>query len=218
MKPATVIASAAGLVMLSLSLGTEAKQAAPKPAAIEAITFDAKALPKEATFKGKVVGGIAWKDKNGENYLIESFIKNEKTSSVYLYANHYVKDAAGAVKLLRLVDDKFENCTEADNLTYFIKGVEEVSDVDKDSIGEVSFSYAVDCLTDVSPIAIKALVLENGDKYIIRGKILAVGEGHNESHEKKPGEELKKASKEISTLIDQKWEKTIKSFSFSGPY
>ena len=49
----------------------------------------------------------------------------------------------------------------------------ELTDIDKDTIGEVSFSYTNDCscLEDSLVIATKLILITKGEKYAIRGVI-----------------------------------------------
>jgi hypothetical protein len=42
-------------------------------------------------------------------------------------------------------------------------------DLDNDNYGEITFAYIKTCTSDVSPMTLKLLTLENGEKYIIRG-------------------------------------------------
>lgn len=44
-----------------------------------------------------------------------------------------------------------------------------VADTDGDSLAEVSFAYRLNCAGDVSPDEQKLLVLEGGEKFIMRG-------------------------------------------------
>lgn len=207
------------LMGATLSAGPAlAKKAFPRPAAISLSKTDAAGLPKGAKFKGTLVNAYTWSDSKGENFLIQSYVKNAKAGSIYLYANHYLKDATGKVKLLRLVDDKVEKCIDADNLAAFLPGVEEATDVDGDGISEISFAYTVECTSDVSPVTLKVLLLEDGAKYIIRGKVLTEGEGKNKSEEKVPDPANSKGSAELRVAIDAKWDQAIKLFSYSNQY
>lgn len=111
--------------------------------------------------KGKTVYQKFWKDANGENVVL--FINNETE----LYAYHYVFTTKGE-KLLRKVYDFIKDC-EFDMFFNFVEDSITVTDLDQNDIGEITFAYRKACVSDVSPIGLKLLVLENGNKYIIRG-------------------------------------------------
>ena len=111
--------------------------------------------------KGKTVYQKFWKDANGENVIL--FTNNETELFVY----HYVFLANGE-KLLRKVYDFIKDC-EFDMFLKFISDSIIVTDLDQNDIGEITFAYRKACVSDVSPIGLKLLVLENGNKYIIRG-------------------------------------------------
>ncbi|MDF2695695.1 MAG: hypothetical protein K0S65_4078 [Labilithrix sp.] len=65
--------------------------------------------------------------------------------------------------------DKVENC-DADLSVAFRDAALEVTDLDSDGLGEITFAYSLNCATDMSPADLKLLTLENGEKYILRGK------------------------------------------------
>ena len=44
-----------------------------------------------------------------------------------------------------------------------------MSDLDKDGYAEITFGYVMNCTTDMSPGTYKLLLLEDADKYILRG-------------------------------------------------
>jgi len=41
--------------------------------------------------------------------------------------------------------------------------------MDNNNLGEITFAYKLACISDASPLTLKLLILENGNKYIIRG-------------------------------------------------
>jgi hypothetical protein len=147
--------------------------AAPAPAGkpFEVLAFDAGALPKELKVEGTLVTGARFNDASGENFVLLSRIDKDGDnggSSIYLHATHYAR-AGGELKTLREVKDRTENC-EFDNNTFFSEGSLQITDLDKDGTGEVTFAYELICTSDVSPSELKLLLLEGGDKYIIRGE------------------------------------------------
>ena len=139
------------------------------PVAVKELPFAPNAA---AGFKapGKLVGGLRWTDRNGENVLAfwrgesQRRVGDETQLSAILYARHY---AAG--KLLREVKDLVERC-EFDLTLAIVDGSPRVTDLDKDGIGEATFAYKLGCRSDVSPLTLKLLVLEGGAKHILRGE------------------------------------------------
>lgn len=178
---------------------------------IEPLAFDAKALSPEMKYDGKLDAGVHWKDKNGDNFVIFSRKENQNQStgetSVYLYVNHYIRTPKGSVKQLRQIKDMFERC-EFDNMTAFEKDSIQTTDLDGDGIGEITFGYTVDCTSDISPLAFKLLILENGDKYIIRGTTrIDYGDGTVFGGEKNIDASLKKGPKAFREHAEKQWKK-----------
>lgn len=116
------------------------------------------------TYDGKVIDKRIWQDSNGENITL--FTKTKEA----LYVYHYIKDSSH-IKLLRKVND-FEKKCEYDLILEFVENSITVTDLDNNNLGEISFAYKKACISDVSPIGLKLLILENGHKYIIRGTTL----------------------------------------------
>jgi hypothetical protein len=127
---------------------------------------------------GKVVGGLRWSDRRGENLLVFSRAESTRTRggeterSASLCARHY----AGG-KLVREVKDHVARC-ELDLTLAIVPGSEGATDLDRDEIGEATFAYKLGCRSDVSPLTLKLLVLEGGEKHILRGETrVDVGNG-----------------------------------------
>lgn len=127
-------------------------------------------LPDGMPLKGKFVAAVSWRDKNHFNLLVFSKLVKKKDyfTSEYLFAYLYSERDDGERDLVRTVRDKVEDC-EFDLLAEFEPKTISVTDLDRDGIGEVTFGYRLVCTSDISPVDMKLLVLEGGDKYIIRG-------------------------------------------------
>jgi hypothetical protein len=171
-------------------------------------TVDLGKLPAGLKFKGTAQSGLSWKDNNGENYVIFSVTAKKDAkglSSVYLYADHFaIKDSK--VTVLRNIKDTVEKC-EFDNVAKFLDNSFEVTDLDSDGLGEISFAYTLDCVSDVSPVALKVLLLENKNKYIARGTTeVNYGDGVV-GGTKTPDAALKKAPKAFQEQVDALWNK-----------
>jgi hypothetical protein len=134
-------------------------------------------LPKDVTLGGKIEKVIGWSDKNGDNFVVftvghQKAPGDDPSASTYLRVEHIVS-SGGQRKTLRSVHDKEEKCSD-DLTAEFRDGALAVTDLDNDGIGEVTFGYILNCTTDVSPATLKILMLENGEKYALRGQMLVV--------------------------------------------
>ena len=112
-------------------------------------------------YDGKIVNKKIWQDANGENIALFTRKGNE------LFVYHY-SISADIVKLLRKVYD-FERDCDYDLFLEFIENSIGVTDLDENNYGEITFAYKKACISDVSPLDLKLLMLENGNKFIIRG-------------------------------------------------
>lgn len=112
-------------------------------------------------YKGNIIHKVTWKDENGENMAL--FTKKHDQIWIYHYAFYNDKP-----NLQRLIKDNEFNC-EFDLFINFENASIDVTDLDGDNIGELSFMYKKTCTSDVGPMAVKLFLLENGDKYSIRG-------------------------------------------------
>jgi hypothetical protein len=185
--------------------------AAGEPAEIEKLSFDKGSVPRGIEIDGELDTGLRFRDKNGDNWVLVSY-KEPKSKQVgasrYLYVKHVAVDG-GETRELRVVRDKVEDC-EYDMLVQVHPESLEVTDLDGDGAGEVTFGYKLACRSDMSPATFKLLVLEDGDKYILRGDTKigsdAVGfDGGNykvdPSFKKGPPEFLEHAKKRWPSLV-----------------
>jgi hypothetical protein len=134
--------------------------------------------PKLAHVKGALPAGVkpsaalkhaeTFTDKNGTNYVLFSE-KDGGRSMHELFVDHWVVPAGSQPKLLRTVKELVDDC-DLDLVAEFHDAATGVTDLDGDGYGEVTFAYEVGCRSDVSPDDYKLLLLENGDKYILRGQ------------------------------------------------
>jgi hypothetical protein len=153
-------------------------------------------------YEGEVLSKKVWKDTNGENVVL--FAKNESEINVY----HYLVKPEEP-KLLRKVYDVVENC-EWDTVLEFVEQSITVTDLDKNDIGEITFAYRIACISDVSPKELKLLVLENGDKYIIRGETVINLGSEEMGGDKNIDPSFESAPKEFLLHADEVWSKVVK--------
>ncbi|MCH2234273.1 MAG: hypothetical protein MK078_08470 [Crocinitomicaceae bacterium] len=147
-------------------------------------------LPGKCEYKGNLVDAHSWSDKNGKNYFIrtiteieygeESGATDEESWSSYgsqnLYAYHYATNSEGELEEMRMVQDYVDMCEFDIMMSHEINSLR-LTDINQDSLAEVSFIYRLACTSDVSPSTQKLLLLENGIKYILRGNTQVEGFG-----------------------------------------
>ena len=149
----------------------EKKEAAMKFAEVKYLEKD---LPKTVKFSGRAKHGLRWQDKNGENWLVLSeSLKTvdhhgvKHTEAQNLYATH-VAINGDAVKVLRTIKEIKPEC-EFDWIASFEPKAMSILDLDGDGYGEATFSYRTSCTSDLINSTYKLVVLENGEKHILRG-------------------------------------------------
>ncbi len=167
-EPATPATPAARDAGGEVSAGIQPPPAgSPRQEAIDPDTFD---RPPETGQDGVVHSGVRFTDKNGSNVvvLVHQVEGGGELNNRRLWVHHYV-EAGGKRRVLRTVRDQEENC-ELDNVAGFVEGSLAVTDLDGDGLGEITFAYDLGCMSDVSPKGRKVVVLENGEKWILRGQ------------------------------------------------
>ncbi|TBR41745.1 hypothetical protein CBF23_009040 [Marinomonas agarivorans] len=129
------------------------------------------AVLAKADYEGKIVTQRQWRDANGENLVLFTQqhvnYQQDKQPESAIFAYHYVLQH-GQVTLLRRVYDFVPTCS-SDLTIEFIEPIISVTDLDNNQLGEITFAYQKACISDLSPLELKLLILENGHKHIIRG-------------------------------------------------
>jgi hypothetical protein len=154
----------AAICILAVTVAARTAAAdAPKLAPVDEKALPADVRPGAPTLEK----AYTFTDKNGTNYLLFS---NKRTCDTgWLFVDHYAV-AAGAKKarLVREVKELVESCSSGMSLGLHADALG-VTDLDGDGYAEITFGYERGCRTDATPDDYKLLVLENGDKYILRG-------------------------------------------------
>lgn len=141
-------------------------------------------MAKNLKYKGKIIRGEAWEDANGENLLIftEKEVKHKGSSeydppsqSKYIYAYHFA-DKGDGYKEIRMIQDYTEKCDLALTAEFRFKTLN-ITDIDKDNKAEITFAYWLDCSGDLGHSTMKLMMLEDGEKYAIRGTT-TISAGH----------------------------------------
>jgi len=139
----------------------------------EELNFSASEIPNNL-YTGTITDGKKWKDKAGINY----FFISEKTTtkkiadgsdekSYQIHGYHYT-ELDGNFTLIREIKDYQSNCDLILDCG-ITENTLEITDINANNYGEVSFMYYLYCAMDASPSTLKLMLLENGDKYAIRG-------------------------------------------------
>ncbi|QDG53919.1 hypothetical protein FIV42_25200 [Persicimonas caeni] len=127
----------------------------------------ADTLPEGVSVEGKVVDGIAWTDAKGANMVIFGRKLTGKTGTK-LQARHWRQSEGGDWEQVRQFVELIDEC-EFDTTLEPLTGDWSVTDLDEDSVGEATFAWRSACRSDVSPATHKVLVIEDGEKYVLRG-------------------------------------------------
>ncbi len=116
-----------------------------------------------------------WRDANGENVFVVTYADHEGAESEYetsrsrsMVITHDVLGSDGSVVRKRTVKDYVNDCPFDVHLQLEDDSLQ-TSDLDGDGLAEITFAYLLTCTSDVSPYTRKLLLLEDGEKYILRG-------------------------------------------------
>jgi hypothetical protein len=144
-------------------------EAAPAAALADVDRPDPAAAAREAGLDA--AGGVAaltWRDRAGANTVVLRELQPDPEGDKELFADHVAVSDAGVRTVLREVRDAERDC-EYDLTAEFVDDALDVRDDDRDGYGEVLLAYRLACRSDVTPSDLKLLLLEHGDKHILRG-------------------------------------------------
>lgn len=152
---------------------------------IELLPFKIDATGLRVQYQGKIVGGVRWRDRNGENLLVltqtgavPSRAKCGADEScprdAEVYAYQYIVEAEKTTLLWKLTD--FERNCDFDLYAGFILDSVSLTDLDSNGVAENTFLYKLSCRSDVSPARLKLIMHEGKNKFAIRGTIKLPGD------------------------------------------
>ena len=157
---------------------TDTSAAETPAASFEANKIQAADIPETIVYEGQVKDVYRWTDQNGDNIFFvtvkgpypdrDKGEAEEEGKTADLYAFHYAKKDAADYKMLWKMQDQELSCP-FDITTEIIPGSVTITDLDKNGIGEAKFQYALACRSDVSPAAMKLVMLENSKVYTLSG-------------------------------------------------
>ena len=187
-------------------------------AKINAISINAIYLPKDITYKGKIMNAIKWVDKAGENIVITTETgyfhndssKYDDSSDAEIYAYHYLIKDRKSILTWDLYD-YIKDC-EFDIYAAYIKKTLQVTDLDSNGIGEVWLVYKMTCTSDVSPYTMKIILYEGDKKYVMRGKNkVKISDREFTGGEYAFDKTFYKAPKEFKEFAKELWNKNMLS-------
>ncbi len=172
-----------------------------EPSILRKIVSDEAIVDKALTFE----------DKNGKNYLVATILQNrsDEWETKTILVQHYIEKSNKELVLLRQITDKEEHC-EFDNDLQLLPESLRITDLDKNQYAEITFMYKLGCRSDVSPITLKLMVIENGNKAAIRGN--TIPRGFNFAKEKVADGSFKKLPKIIQDQANKLWDKFAPEF------
>jgi hypothetical protein len=167
------------------------KAGAPRADAPKASRITQAELPSALKPLSTLVHALRWTDRAGDNVAAFSRSVDEKQGNARLQIELWSgKDGQGGV--VRTLKDAVLHC-EFDLYADFIEPALGVTDLDGDGLGELTFAYRTTCTSDVSPFALKLFLLEQHEKYAVRGSSLVdVGGGEKLGGDKKLDPALRK--------------------------
>lgn len=155
---------------------------------IEILNFNKRDLHEEYKASVDIVHGEHYRDGWGEGWLVvskrqESKVQGDSTFvDTYLTIDHLRGNRGGEFALMRRVKAQLKACQEPGALVLDRSSVE-VLDLDQDGVAEVQVGYGMQCGRNnkgkkVVGYDYKLMLLEKGDKFIIRGAFEQTGRKH----------------------------------------
>src|SRR5215813_6519993 len=188
---------------------------------ISIMSFDARSLPGEIRYQGKIVKGARWIDSNGENFLLltqtgkipskeKSKVEGEGSFDAEVYAYDFVKKD-DKVSLLWKITDFERNCS-FDLYAGFVKDALFITDLNSNGVAESLFIYKLSCRSDVSPAVLKLIMREGVTKYAIRGTTKLAGDSGGGAMNIDPA--FKQAKPVLMNFAVEKWNKYVTKEDF----
>jgi hypothetical protein len=175
------------LALFAAQAHAEGAPAAPKASKASKVQPEAPLAPKATRISqaelpaglkplDTLVHALRWSDRAGDNVAAFSRTLDEKHGNARLQIELWSgKDGHGGV--VRTLKDAELHC-EFDLYAEFIEAALGVTDLDGDGLGELTFAYRTTCTSDVSPFTLKLFLLEQREKYAVRGyTVVDAGEG-----------------------------------------
>ncbi len=127
---------------------------------------------------GQIIDGYQWLDRKGNNVVTRSFIDHKYQSDTgiitkrYLYLYHFREDDNENYQLIRKFTDSYEYCKKEEVTTQYYMPSIELTDVNRDTIGEISTFYKLSCSNNDSiPFIGKLLFTTDKMKFMLESNI-----------------------------------------------
>jgi len=132
--------------------------------------------------EGEVERIVSWNEGSGPHIAVFASVtkQGQKGGATWWSKGLYVavfKVEGDKFKKVQDIKELVQPC-QLDMTASFIDGSVTLTNADGDDKGELTFGYVTRCAGDVSPMAMKVLMLEGKDKYALRGETrIDVGNG-----------------------------------------
>lgn len=166
----------------SLFLNIWDKESSNNSIKIDTISYDE--IPKDIDFRGILVEALRWSDKLGDNILIQSIsglfpwkyydgidstsYTMEDKWEIYAYLFQRKKRETIYKRVWKIYD--YNECFGVDWYAGFIPKGTTITDIDNNSITEITIPYVLICRGGLDPGSMKIIMYEGNTKYAIRGK------------------------------------------------
>lgn len=136
----------------------------------------------ESLVWGNFIDAYSWEDKNGENVVVRSeLIFDASDDSLnefkkYLYLYHFIHEDEN-LKLIRKFTDVYSGCVHPPNASFSLPSIE-LTDIDRDTVGEINTIYDLYCSGgDTTIYHSKLLMTSYGNKFMLDAEIDPCEEG-----------------------------------------
>ena len=141
-------------------------------AQIQMLDFNIENLPSQCVYEGNITKAYHFADKNGNNYVLfcekKTLVADEfqQFVSKEIKVYHYKNSGANQCILLRRFNDFQKDCIFGNMLNIV---ADTITDIDNNGFAELIFMYTNTCQSDASPMPLKLMFTENGNKFAYRG-------------------------------------------------
>jgi hypothetical protein len=126
---------------------------------------------------GSIIDAYTWDDRNGKNIFVRSILNQEFRDNEqvfytkYLYMYHFIEEENDTLKLVRKFTDSHKNCEDQNNAYFNIESIE-LTDINRDTIGEISVCYDLLCSEqDTVMYTKKVLLTTDGKKFMVDAEV-----------------------------------------------